>query len=54
MPHRDQFFSVPCESYQVGGLWAGESALRLTVEGGRGVRLLGMLKHRGVVRLFVF
>lgn len=45
-------FSNPCESYQVGGLWAGASALRLT----RKVAEVcaGTLRHRGVARLFVF
>ena len=34
------FFFVLCESC-LGGLWAGESALRLTMEGGQGVQLSG-------------
>lgn len=38
----------------VDGLWAGASALRLAVEGSRGVRLSGTLRHRGVARLLCF
>lgn len=40
-PWMTTFFFVLCESY-LGGLWAGESALRLTMECGQGVLLSGL------------